>query len=95
MSAHDAVASLWERFRPLVAARVELLERFADGDPDVTVEDAAATAHKLAGALGSYGRQAGTRAARDVEQLLDEQDATDARARLLEAVSRLRDAVQT
>ena len=94
MSAADAVARLWLTFKPLVAARIALLQRYADGDSEVTVDEAASTAHKLAGALGSYGRHEGTRVAREIEVLLAH-DGGDARQRLGEAVERLRDATET
>ncbi len=94
MSTSEGVASLWLRFKPLIASRIELLERYAGGDPEVSREEAASAAHKLAGALGSYGRHQGTQAARDVENLL-EQDATGTSERLRRAITQLRDATQT
>ena len=36
----EAVAALWERFRPLVRSRIETLERFAEGDARLGAEDA-------------------------------------------------------
>ena len=69
-------AALWERFRPLVAERVQLLRSWADGDRGVARADAARAAHNLAGSLGSYGRAHGSEAARraDVALAGDEPD---------------------
>lgn len=66
----DAVAALWERFRPLVRSRIETLERFVEGDARLGAEDAARAAHNLAGSLGSYGRHDGSRIARRIERAL-------------------------
>ena len=73
----DAVAALWERFRPLVRSRIETLERFVEGDTRLGAEDAARAAHNLAGSLGSYGRHDGSRIARRIEHALRSQDAPD------------------
>lgn len=72
----DRLAELWQRQRPELAARVEVLERAASAaadaslTPDMRVE-AAALAHKLAGALGMYGHTQAGKAARRMELLLD------------------------
>ncbi|ADB74243.1 Hpt domain-containing protein [Geodermatophilus obscurus] len=68
----DAVARLWERFRPLVDQRVELLRAHAEGDPGVPREEALRVAHNLAGSLGSYGRPAGSEIARRIEEALQQ-----------------------
>jgi HPt (histidine-containing phosphotransfer) domain-containing protein len=58
----DAVlAQMWAGFAPLASSRVEALEAwlqaYDDGHDDEQLRAAAASAaHKLAGALGSYGR---------------------------------------
>ena len=58
----DAVlAQMWAGFVPLARARVDALEQWLGaydaGDDDADLRAAAAVAaHKLAGALGSYGR---------------------------------------
>lgn len=66
------VAELWERFRGVAEARVAVLERLLaageDASPDLRAE-AVGAAHKLAGALGTYGRP-GSDAARALEHLL-------------------------
>jgi HPt (histidine-containing phosphotransfer) domain-containing protein len=87
--ASEAVEALWERFRPLVRSRIEVLERFAAGDGGVKVEDAARAAHNLAGALGSYGRHEGSETARRIERALRSDD-TIRRDQLQEEVSRLK-----
>jgi hypothetical protein len=65
----DAVlAQLWAGFAPLARSRVEVVATYAAGlttgqdDPDLRA-DAATAAHKLAGALGSYGRDGSDEAA--------------------------------
>lgn len=65
---NDPIAELWERFRPLVRERLDLLQAFVEDDPDVAREDAARAAHNLAGSLGSYGRSEGSQVARRIDQ---------------------------
>jgi hypothetical protein len=71
----DAVlAQMWAGFAPLARSRVEVVERWLatyDGgrDDDDLRAAAASAAHKLAGALGSYGR-AGSDDASALEVLL-------------------------
>lgn len=71
----DAVlARMWEGFRPLAASRVDALETYVSALQAGTADDglradAASAAHKLAGALGSYGRGGSDEAAR-LETLL-------------------------
>ncbi len=53
-----AVLRVWQRNRPVVADRLELLEEAAGAGAgcDAALREAAATAvHKLAGSLGMYG----------------------------------------
>lgn len=73
------VASLWLRIRPIIDERLAVIERAAAaataGTLDVdTREEAADVAHKLAGSLGMYGYERGTRMARQLELLLDYSD---------------------
>lgn len=77
------IAALWERNQPLVRERVALLERAGAGvtsgalSMELRVE-AHAAAHKLAGALGMYGRaEAGLIASR-METMLEGDAALDA-----------------
>jgi HPt (histidine-containing phosphotransfer) domain-containing protein len=70
------LSSLWLRIRPIIEERLEVIERAAaaatTGSLDVdTREEAADVAHKLAGSLGMYGYDSGTRLARQLELLLD------------------------
>jgi HPt (histidine-containing phosphotransfer) domain-containing protein len=80
MNANDKTASLlsalWLRNRPVVDARLDALDRAAacaaaGSLTEEVREDAADTAHKLAGSLGMYGFPQGTRLARELELLLD------------------------
>lgn len=72
----DRLSTLWQRQRPELAARVDVLERAAAAadDASLTAElraEAATLAHKLAGALGMYGHAAAGEAARRMELLLE------------------------
>ncbi len=94
MSASDdlqaAIAALWGDARPRLIARVDALERAADGALEGTEREQASTdAHTLAGTLGAFGRTEATAAARAVERALASGD----RAALLAAVRALRAAV--
>lgn len=88
----DPVAELWERFRPLVRERIDLIEAYAGGSPEVTREDAARAAHNLAGSLGSYGRAEGSRVARRIDQAFLTGEG-DAPADLVPLVAELRSVV--
>ena len=59
---------------------------------DVLREDAASTAHKLAGSLGMFGYPRGTEFARKIEVLLNEPGPADALS-LRELTSSLRESV--
>lgn len=79
----DLLAALWERHRDTNLERVQLIEAAAlellDGDLFEARRNAASTAaHKLAGALGTFGFDDGTRLARAAEALLA-QPSPDAR----------------
>lgn len=72
----DRLATLWQRQRPELAARIDVLERAAAAAADASLTpelraEATALAHKLAGALGLYGHAAAGEAARKMELLLD------------------------
>jgi HPt (histidine-containing phosphotransfer) domain-containing protein len=70
-----AIAALWHDAQPRALGRVEVLEAavaaLASGalDPDAAAE-ATREAHKLAGALGTFGMPAGSERARAIEQRL-------------------------
>ena len=65
-----ALAAIWQRNQPQVQERLALLERAAAADPlpRALQQEAAATAHKLAGTLGMFGFAQGTDLARELEQ---------------------------
>ena len=70
------LASIWTRNRPLLEERLATLDRAASSAAaGLLVEDireeAADTAHKLAGSLGMYGYDHGTVLARQLELILD------------------------
>ena len=72
----DRLAVLWQRQRPELAARVDVLERAAAAAADASLTpelrgEAAELAHKLAGALGMYGHNVAGAAARRMEIMLD------------------------
>ena len=90
------LAAMWLRNRPLVEERLALLDRAAAATADGGLteelrEEASHTAHKLAGSLGMYGYEEGTRNAREIEVLLG--DATPDAARLGTLAAELRSAV--
>jgi len=71
----NLLAALWVRIRPLVEERLATLDQAAaDASAGTLGEglraEAASSAHKLAGSLGMYGYDEGTRIARELEVLL-------------------------
>jgi len=94
-----AIAALWRDARPRALDRVATLEAavaaLRDGPlaADVGVE-ATREAHKLAGALGTFGMPAGTRHARTVEQRLAAGAAPEDAAALAGEVAALRAVVE-
>jgi len=90
------VACLWERFQPLVAQRLGLLEAFLNGDPRVPREEAQRAAHNLAGSLGSYGRPEGSELAQRINLALSRGLAGGtAGSDLQHLIRRLREITQT
>jgi HPt (histidine-containing phosphotransfer) domain-containing protein len=90
------LAALWLRNRPLIEERLVQLDRAAAAAvtgalSEDMCEEASHTAHKLAGSLGMYGYDEGTRIAREIEALLGK-DALDA-AQLETLVAELRKTV--
>lgn len=72
----DLLAELWLRNRAIVEQRLSLLDQTAAaaaagslGEP--LRQEAMICAHKLAGSLGMYGYDEGTRVAREMERMLD------------------------
>jgi HPt (histidine-containing phosphotransfer) domain-containing protein len=88
------LASMWVKNRPLMMERMEKMERVSAAldagtlAPEMRAE-ALGLAHKLAGSLGMFGFDEGTRIARELEMLLEVQDAVDAE-RVGELVRELR-----
>ena len=69
------LAAQWVKIRPLLEERVATLDKAARAASAGTLVDelrkeAGSCAHKLAGSLGMYGYDEGTRVARDLEVLL-------------------------
>lgn len=98
-SVQSAIAEIWEHFKGTLAPRITLLEQSAlamqAGRLDVTLRHHAAhEAHKLVGALGTFGVMEGSRLAREIEGLLQTSLAADAMppcaARLLTLCTELR-----
>ena len=92
----EILAKVWLRVRPLVEERLVTLDQASDAASAGTLSDdlrraAAGDAHKLAGSLGMYGYDEGTRVARELEVLLGG-EAPDA-ARLHALIAELRAAV--
>jgi HPt (histidine-containing phosphotransfer) domain-containing protein len=90
------LAAMWLRILPLVQERLKTLDRAAEAATagilgEEQREAAADCAHKLAGSLGMYGYDDGTRIARQIELLLDY--ATPDAARLSNLVAELRRAI--
>ena len=90
------LATLWVKIRPLVEERLATLDKAAAAASAGTLaedlrKEAASSAHKLAGSLGMYGYDEGTRVARELEALLG--GAKPDPARLSALVAELRAAV--
>jgi HPt (histidine-containing phosphotransfer) domain-containing protein len=90
------LAALWVRNRPMVEERLAVLDRAAAAAAGGALgeelrAEAAGNAHKLAGSLGMYGFDEGTRVARELEVLLGV--ATPDAARLGELIAELRAAI--
>lgn len=70
------MAELWTRHLPEIAERVGVLERACSAMETGKLlgeerKAAMAAAHKLAGALGTFGRTRGTELARELEGMMD------------------------
>ena len=71
---------LWQRKLPMIKEHLSILQRAAETLSQATLttplrNEAAISAHKLAGSLGMFGFPEGTRFAREIEQMLDSQAA--------------------
>ena len=90
------LAQMWQKNRPIVEERLATLDRAstaaaAGGLNGEVRKEAAQAAHKLAGALGMYGYDEGTRIARQIDALLSSD--VPGVAQLSGLVARLRAAV--
>ncbi|MBD2467105.1 response regulator [Nostoc sp. FACHB-145] len=68
-----AIAEVWQRFQGRVGEQVKVLEQvaFSQASPNVQLlTQASQEAHNLAGSLGTFGFPAGSKLARQIEQLL-------------------------
>ncbi len=83
--AEQMLNALWQKHQPLLHERMEILQRakraLLDGALDEQLRTTCAgEAHKLAGALGTFGLERGTDAARELERWMNNavvQDATE------------------
>ncbi len=92
-----AVAGVWERMRPMILARVPPIEAAVAALLEGRLEEdlrgwAVREAHKLAGSLGTFGFPEGSRVAREIEDLLQEEPLSEGSsgARLSELALTLR-----
>jgi HPt (histidine-containing phosphotransfer) domain-containing protein len=72
---NERLRKLWQKFHPLMLLRLEKIEKAITALnrgalPDRIRVQAVNEAHKLAGALGTFGLQAGSEAALEIERLL-------------------------
>jgi HPt (histidine-containing phosphotransfer) domain-containing protein len=85
------LAGLWVKVRPLVEERFATLDAAAAGVSaggslsEDSRKEAQSAAHKLAGSLGMYGFDEGTRVARQLEVLLESCSPESARFKALMA----------
>jgi HPt (histidine-containing phosphotransfer) domain-containing protein len=98
-SLEAAIAALWDEAQPRALERVAVLEAavadLSDGSLDAErAAEATREAHKLAGALGTFGMPAGTTRARTIELSLATGPDTAEASELTEAVGALRTIVE-
>ena len=72
----EMLAGIWERHRPEMEERLSVLERTSQAlaERQLTTQErdeAVYAAHKLAGALGTFGRTEGSDIARSLERSLE------------------------
>jgi chemotaxis protein histidine kinase CheA len=94
-----AIAALWGDARPRALGRVAVLEGAVTALRDGALDDDAADeatreAHKLAGALGTFGMPAGSARARAIERTLAAGAGPGDAAELAEGVAALRAIVE-
>jgi HPt (histidine-containing phosphotransfer) domain-containing protein len=94
----ELLKQLWEQHKPTVFERLEVLERVSADALKMdaaALEEARSAAHKLAGALGTFGFQQATDWARDSEQIFmkGHLDSAD-QARLMENARNIRELLE-
>jgi HPt (histidine-containing phosphotransfer) domain-containing protein len=97
----QALDRMWIQFLPMMTERVAILETAATAiaENQLSIEQREAAhgaAHKLAGALGTFGLNEGTLLAREAEALYlnDQPDSPPNPARLTEIAARLRTLIE-
>jgi len=95
--AQSSAVRVWTQFRDLIFERLAAVEKAANALRRATLtpeirQKAVLEAHRLAGSLGMFGLEEGTRVAREIEHLLDEKAvlAPEAPHRLVELTAALR-----
>jgi diguanylate cyclase (GGDEF)-like protein len=95
------VTSLWQQFRETVERRVAILEQavnllLQDQLNDELWQQAEQTAHKLAGSLGMFGADEGSRLAQEIEPLFEMKRSLNAKQKqhLAQLVTMLREELQ-
>ncbi|MEM9925538.1 MAG: response regulator [Cyanobacteria bacterium P01_D01_bin.50] len=76
---NDGVDKIWQQYQDIMVKRMGVLQTAATAVQtgkltEEVQQSAAKEAHKLAGVLGMFGREAGTQLAREIEELLLEKD---------------------
>lgn len=85
------LAQLWQQHFPAIIERVQILSAAVEAaregklTPSLRTE-AESAAHKLAGVLGTFGREEGTNLARTIEKLLSEPELPPSKITQLESV---------
>jgi HPt (histidine-containing phosphotransfer) domain-containing protein len=93
----DKLAILWQRFRPTILARVDVVEAATTALRDGTRNEASRNiavdnAHKLAGSLGTFGLPRGSEVASELEHLFQMEEPP--LERVLELTAELRKILQ-
>jgi HPt (histidine-containing phosphotransfer) domain-containing protein len=95
----ELLKQLWTQHRATVFERLAILESASDAALDldeVAMAEARSAAHKLAGALGTFGFQQGTDWARESEQIFERGGlAAHDRTRLIENAKNIRALIET
>ena len=95
----ELLKQLWTQHRETVFERLAIVERASSQALELdesSMAEARSAAHKLAGALGTFGFQQGTEWAREAERILERGALTEAdRARLIENAKGIRSLIET